>query len=43
MSIMLIEQNVHEALKIADRVLVMKTGTIILESCPAGNSAIMPA
>jgi branched-chain amino acid transport system ATP-binding protein len=34
MSILLIEQNVREALKISDRVLVMKAGTIILEAAP---------
>jgi branched-chain amino acid transport system ATP-binding protein len=34
MSILLIEQNVHEALKISDRVLVMKAGVIILDSAP---------
>lgn len=34
MSILLIEQNVREALKISDRVLVMKAGTIILDAAP---------
>jgi branched-chain amino acid transport system ATP-binding protein len=34
MSILLIEQNVREALKISDRVLVMKAGAIILEAAP---------
>ena len=34
MSILLIEQNVHEALKISDRVLAMKAGAIILDSAP---------
>jgi branched-chain amino acid transport system ATP-binding protein len=34
MSILLIEQNVREALKISDRVVVMKAGTIILEAAP---------
>jgi branched-chain amino acid transport system ATP-binding protein len=34
MSILLIEQNVHEALKISDRVLVMKAGAIILDAAP---------
>jgi branched-chain amino acid transport system ATP-binding protein len=34
MSILLIEQNVREALKIADRVVVMKAGAIILETVP---------
>ncbi|HXE67734.1 MAG TPA: ABC transporter ATP-binding protein [Hyphomicrobiaceae bacterium] len=35
MSILLIEQNVREALKICDRVAVMKAGAIILEALPA--------
>jgi branched-chain amino acid transport system ATP-binding protein len=35
MSILLIEQNVREALKIADRVVVMKAGAIILDTIPA--------
>ena len=35
MSILLIEQNVREALRISDRVVVMKAGTIILEAAPA--------
>ena len=35
MSILLIEQNVREALKISDRVAVMKAGAIILEAVPA--------
>jgi branched-chain amino acid transport system ATP-binding protein len=34
MSILLIEENVREALKISDRVVVMKAGTIILEAAP---------
>jgi branched-chain amino acid transport system ATP-binding protein len=34
MSILLIEQNVHEALKISDRVLVMRAGAIILDVAP---------
>jgi branched-chain amino acid transport system ATP-binding protein len=34
MSILLIEQNVREALKISDRVLVMKAGAIILDAAP---------
>jgi branched-chain amino acid transport system ATP-binding protein len=34
MSILLIEQNVREALKIADRVVVMKAGAIILDTIP---------
>lgn len=34
MSILLIEQNVREALKISDRVVVMKAGAIILDAAP---------
>ncbi|MGO8869371.1 MAG: ABC transporter ATP-binding protein [Alphaproteobacteria bacterium] len=34
MSILLVEQNVREALKISDRVLVMKAGALILEAAP---------
>jgi branched-chain amino acid transport system ATP-binding protein len=34
MSILLIEQNVREALKVSDRVVVMKAGGIILEALP---------
>jgi branched-chain amino acid transport system ATP-binding protein len=34
MSILLIEQNVREALKVSDRVVVMKAGAIILEALP---------
>lgn len=34
MSILLVEQNVREALKIADRVVVMKAGNFILEARP---------
>ncbi len=34
MSILLVEQNVREALKVSDRVLVMKAGAIILEARP---------
>lgn len=34
MSILLIEQNVKEALKISDRVIVMKSGEIIAETLP---------
>lgn len=34
MSILLVEQNVKEALKISDRVIVMKSGNIILETVP---------
>ncbi|MCZ2498800.1 ATP-binding cassette domain-containing protein [Xylophilus sp. Kf1] len=35
MAILLVEQNVKEALKISDRVLVMKSGAIIREALPA--------
>lgn len=35
MSILLVEQNVREALKISDRVVVMKAGQLILETVPA--------
>ena len=44
MSILLIEQNVREALKISDRVAVMKAGAIILEALPgdlADNARLM--
>ena len=34
-SILLVEQNVKEALKISDRVIVMKSGAIIHETVPA--------
>jgi len=34
LSILLIEQNVREALKISDRVVVMKAGAIILDTAP---------
>ncbi|MGZ9713288.1 ABC transporter ATP-binding protein [Glaciimonas sp. GNP009] len=34
MSILLVEQNVKEALKISDRVIVMKSGAIIREALP---------
>ena len=34
-SILLVEQNVKEALKIADRVIVMKSGVLIHETVPA--------
>ncbi|ARU03340.1 ABC transporter ATP-binding protein [Comamonas serinivorans] len=34
-SILLVEQNVKEALKIADRVIVMKSGALIHETVPA--------
>lgn len=35
MSILLVEQNVKEALKISDRVVVMKSGSIILNGLPS--------
>jgi branched-chain amino acid transport system ATP-binding protein len=35
LSILLVEQNVREALKVSDRVVVMKAGQIILEALPA--------
>lgn len=35
MAILLVEQNVKEALKISDRVIVMKSGVIIREALPA--------
>ena len=34
MSILIVEQNVREALKISDRVIVMKSGQIIREGTP---------
>ncbi len=34
LSILLVEQNVREALKVSDRVVVMKAGAIILEAAP---------
>jgi branched-chain amino acid transport system ATP-binding protein len=34
LSILLVEQNVREALKISDRVVVMKAGAIILDAAP---------
>lgn len=34
MSVLLVEQNVREALKVPDRVLVMKSGAIICEAVP---------
>jgi branched-chain amino acid transport system ATP-binding protein len=34
LSILLVEQNVREALKISDRVVVMKAGAVILEAAP---------
>ena len=44
MSILLVEQNVKEALKISDRVIVMKSGAIIREALPgelSDNSKLM--
>lgn len=35
MSILLVEQNVKEALKVSDRVIVMKAGRIVREASPA--------
>ncbi|TAN29514.1 MAG: ABC transporter ATP-binding protein [Castellaniella sp.] len=35
MSILLVEQNVKEALKIADRVIVLKSGVLVKEALPA--------
>ena len=44
MSILLVEQNVREALKVADRVVVMKAGRMVKEALPAelaDNAALM--
>jgi branched-chain amino acid transport system ATP-binding protein len=44
MSILLVEQNVREALKVSDRVVVMKAGQLILEAKPedlADNARLM--
>jgi branched-chain amino acid transport system ATP-binding protein len=44
LSILLIEQNVREALKISDRVVVMKAGALILDTVPselADNARLM--
>jgi branched-chain amino acid transport system ATP-binding protein len=44
MSILLVEQNVREALKVCDRVVVMKAGRIVHEALPhelADNAALM--
>ena len=44
MSILLVEQNVREALKISDRVVVMKAGRMVREAAPselADNAALM--
>ena len=44
MSILLVEQNVREALKVSDRVVAMKAGRIVREALPAelaDNAALM--
>lgn len=44
MSILLVEQNVREALKVSDRVIVMKAGQIVHETLPSqlqDNAALM--
>ncbi len=44
MSILLVEQNVREALKVSDRVIVMKAGEIVRETLPSelkDNAALM--
>jgi branched-chain amino acid transport system ATP-binding protein len=44
MSILLVEQNVREALKVSDRVVVMKAGRLVREALPgelADNAALM--
>lgn len=44
MSILLVEQNVREALKVSDRVVVMKAGRMVREALPAelsDNAALM--
>jgi branched-chain amino acid transport system ATP-binding protein len=44
MSILIVEQNVREALKISDRVIVMKSGQLIREGTPEefnNNAALM--
>jgi branched-chain amino acid transport system ATP-binding protein len=44
MSILLVEQNVREALKVSDRVVVMKAGRMVREALPAelaNNAALM--
>ena len=38
MSILIVEQNIREALKISDRVIVMKSGQLIREGTPAAFS-----
>ena len=44
MSILLVEQNVREALKVSDRVVVMKAGRMVREALPSelsDNAALM--
>jgi branched-chain amino acid transport system ATP-binding protein len=44
MSILLVEQNVREALKVSDRVVVMKAGRLVHEALPgelADNARLM--
>ena len=44
MSILLVEQNVREALKVSDRVVVMKAGRMVREALPEDlkdNAALM--
>ena len=44
LSILLVEQNVREALKVSDRVVVMKAGRIVREAMPdelTDNAALM--
>ena len=44
MSILLVEQNVKEALKVSDRVTVMKAGRIVREATPeelSDNATLM--
>ena len=44
MSILLVEQNVREALKVSDRVVVMKAGKMVREALPEelkDNAALM--
>jgi branched-chain amino acid transport system ATP-binding protein len=38
MSILIVEQNIREALKISDRVIVMKSGQLIREGTPEAFS-----
>jgi len=39
LSILLVEQNYHLALRVADRVYVMSKGQIVYEGTPAGLEA----